>query len=77
MCNARMCLKSTARHYKTIKFNIKILLNIHNLQFCGAERAENVEIFLTFAPSIRKMDRRPWECLYYSRESNFTHAEVV
>ena len=25
-----MGLKSTVRHYKTIKFNIKILLNIHN-----------------------------------------------
>ena len=24
-------------HYKTIKFNIKIPLNIHNFHFCGAE----------------------------------------
>ena len=47
ICNARICLKSTARHYKTIKFNIKILLNIHNLQFCGAKNFENL---LTFAP---------------------------
>ena len=58
-----MGLKSTARHYETIKFSIKILLNTHNVQFCGAlcaqsfymatlraERAENLGIVLTFAP---------------------------
>ena len=27
-------------HYKTIKFNIEIPLNIHNLIFCGALRAK-------------------------------------
>ena len=32
-CNARIGLKSIVRHYKTIKFYIKILLNIHNFQF--------------------------------------------
>ena len=36
--------KSIVRHYKTIKFYIKILLNIHNFQF-----------FL-----LRKLDRHPW-----------------
>ena len=45
------------KHYKTIEFYIKILLNIHNFQFCGALRrqnfmrfAEKFEIFLTYAP---------------------------
>ena len=28
-------------HYKTIKFNIKIPLNIHNFHFCGALRAKS------------------------------------
>ena len=47
-------------HYKTLKFNIKIPLNIHNFHFCGAhqsfiltlraERAENLGIFLTPPP---------------------------
>ena len=36
LCKNR--LKSTVNHYKTIKFNIKILLNIHNYQF-GARSA--------------------------------------
>ena len=67
-----ICLKSTARHYETIKFNIKILSNIYNFQFCGAlrakfyiKRAKNFELFLTFAPPppIRKTDRRPCQCL--------------
>ena len=62
---------------QTIKFNLKILLNIHNFQFCGALRAQNlisemcalsapkILTFLTFAPPplIRKTDRRP--CLWY------------
>ena len=30
ICNARIGLKSIARHYKTIKFDLQILLNIHN-----------------------------------------------
>ena len=29
-------------HYKTIKFNIKIPLNIHNFHFCGALRANSL-----------------------------------
>ena len=29
-------LKRTVRHYKAIEFNIEILLNINNFQFCGA-----------------------------------------
>ena len=29
-------------------------------QIYASERAENFEVFLTFAPPIRKMDRRPW-----------------
>ena len=29
------------RYYRTIKFDIKILLNIHNLQFCGALCAQS------------------------------------
>ena len=69
ICNARIGLKSTVMHYKTIKFNIKIPLNIHNVNFCGALRAqsfilqllrEKFGIFLTFAPPppIRIMDRR-------------------
>ena len=29
-------------HYKTIKFNIKIPLNIHNFHFCGALRAKSL-----------------------------------
>ena len=45
-------------HYKTIKLNIKIPLNIHNCHFCGAQfyiatlRASPIffGIFLTFAP---------------------------
>ena len=50
-------------HYKTIKFNIKIPLNIHNFHFCGALCAQfyiatadffffffGGGIFLTFAP---------------------------
>ena len=40
ICNAKICLKSTVRHYKTINFNIKILLNIHHLLICGALRAQ-------------------------------------
>ena len=58
LCNARIDLKLMVRHYKTIKFYVKTLLNIHNFQFCAklytvslrAERAENFEIVLTFAP---------------------------
>ena len=39
--NARIGLKSIVRHYKTIKFNIEILLNIHNShKFCGAHCAQ-------------------------------------
>ena len=36
-----MGLKNIVRHYKTIKFYIKTLLNIHNFQFCGELRAQN------------------------------------
>ena len=63
ICNARIGLKSTIMHYKTIIFNIKIPLNIHNFNFGGALRAHSlisrlcaqsaskiIEIFLTFAP---------------------------
>ena len=67
-CNARIGLKCTVRHYRTIKFNIKILLNIHHFQVCGAYRARKVlHCNLKFwhfpyfpPPPIRKMDRRPW-----------------
>ena len=31
-------------HYKTIKFNIKIPLNIQNFHFCGALRAKKLDI---------------------------------
>ena len=41
-CNARIGLKSTVMHYKTIKFNIKIPQNIHNFHFCGALRAKSL-----------------------------------
>ena len=63
LCNGILGLQSTVRHYKTIKLNIKILLNIHNFQFLRrdprakfyiailrAQRAENVEIFPSLAP---------------------------
>ena len=64
ICNARLNrFKSTVRHYKTIKFNIKRLLNIGNVQFCDAlraqfvvvatlcaERANIFDIFLTLCP---------------------------
>ena len=40
ICNARIGIKSTIRPYKTIKFYITILLNIHNFQFCGALHAQ-------------------------------------
>ena len=33
LCNAKIGLKSTVRHNKAIKFNIKILLNMHNFLF--------------------------------------------
>ena len=29
-------VESTVIHYKTIKFNIEIIINIHNSQFFGA-----------------------------------------
>ena len=64
---------------ETIKFNLKILLNIHNFHSCGALWAQNlisqmcarsapkILTFWTFAPPppppIRKTDRRP--CLWY------------
>ena len=71
ICNARIGLKSTVMHYKTIKFNIKIPLNIHNFHFCGALRAKSLifriytrsapifflAIFQIPPPPIRKMDR--------------------
>ena len=57
------------RDYKTIQFNIKILLNIHNFKFAPQKfyiatlRTEIFKIILTLAlpppPHIRKMDRRP------------------
>ena len=66
---------STDRHYKTIKLNTKILLNIHNFQFCGALCAQsfilrlctqstqkNLKFSLLLPPPpppIRKMDQRP------------------
>ena len=72
-CNARIGLKSTVRHYKTIKFNIRILLNIHNFQFCGTqsrnihyiatlctERDKKFEIFLTLAPSPPPLQSQKW-----------------
>ena len=34
--------KITVIHYKTIEFNIKIILNIHNSQYFGALRAQSV-----------------------------------
>ena len=51
--NARIGLKSTVRHYKTIKFNIKILLNVHSLKFCGALLAQTFILRLC-APSAPK-----------------------
>ena len=33
ICNARIGLKSTVMHYQTIKFNIKIPLNIQDFHF--------------------------------------------
>ena len=58
VCNARIGFKSTGRHYKTIKCNIKILLNRHNFPYCGAFCAQSLilrlcekyAIFLTLAP---------------------------
>ena len=53
-------LKSTVRHYKTIKFNTKILLNINLKKLRRAARRQ----FWYFSyvlppPQIRKVDRRP------------------
>ena len=87
ICNARICIKSTIRHYKTIKFYIKILLNIHKFKFCGAlctqsfivtlrVRAENFTIFLTLAPPIRKMDRRPWSSVDGAYTPTHTHSHT-
>ena len=67
LCNARKGLKITVRHYKTIEFNIKILLNTHNFQFsilyCNfahAQKIWNISYFCPLPLPIRKMDRRPW-----------------
>ena len=67
LCNAIMGLKSTAMHYRAIKFNIKILLNKHYFKIyiatLRAVRAENVEIVLTSPPPpppIQYVDRRPY-----------------
>ena len=59
ICNARIGFKSTVRHYKTIKFNIKTLLNINSFSYATLRKCAS---FLTLAPPpppIRKMDRRP------------------
>ena len=62
-------------HYKTIKFNIKIPLNIHKFHFCRALLREKLDIatfwhFSNFPPPppIRKMDRcrclpPPWRSM--------------
>ena len=75
LCNARIGLKIIVWHYKTINFYIKTLLNIHHFQFCGVlraqklytatlraklERAENVDIFLTFAPPPLQSEKWSW-----------------
>ena len=67
----RIGCKSTVIHYKTIKFNIKIILNIHNSRklihskFANlrAKRAKNFVIFLTFAPPNPKNGSTPL-CLF-------------
>ena len=68
----------TVRHYKTIKFNNEILLNIQNAKnfrratrtkfnivILRAERAEKMQFFLLLPPPLpfRNMDRRP--CLLW------------
>ena len=73
LSNAIIGWKSTVIHYKTIKFNIKIILNIHNsqifaqtsiLQICVQSAPKNIDIFSNFCPPpIRKMDRRPCVCV--------------
>ena len=42
LCNGILVLQSTVRHYKTIKLNIKILLNIYNFQFFATWSARKV-----------------------------------
>ena len=53
ICNAKIGLKSTIRHYKTIKFNIKALPNIHNFQFARkvlyCDFAQSAPKILTFS----------------------------
>ena len=44
ICNARIDLISTVRHYNTIKFNIKILLNI--IQFSILRRAPRAQFYI-------------------------------
>ena len=54
ICIARIGLKCSERHYKSIKFKLKILLNIHNFQFCCALRAQHfiLQICARIAPNI-------------------------
>ena len=58
-------------HYKTIKLNIKIPLNMQNFNFGGTLCVQSIilrlllGIFLTFAPPIKKMDRSRWSSLYF------------
>ena len=60
-------------HYKTIKFNIKMPLNIHKFHFLRRGTRAKFDIAIlrfygTFQilppppPPIRKMDRRRWDC---------------
>ena len=46
--------KKLSGHYKTIKFNIKIQLNIHNFQFCGAPCAQNFILRLCLWSALKK-----------------------
>ena len=52
ICNARIGLKIIVRHYKTIKFYIKTLLNIQNfmLQLCARSVPKILKFFLLLPP---------------------------
>ena len=58
--NARICLKSTARPWKNIKFNIKILLNMHARKVLYCEERADFFFFFFFLllPPLPQSEKR-------------------
>ena len=73
--NARIGWKSTVIHYKTIKFNIKIILNIHNSQFFGSATNRNVITARICWAEVFQFTTLIWLSFNFCQRCEFEHTK--